>query len=74
MSTVKSAFDSLVEKIKDNSILSIKPELQNKSNEIKYSKKDEFNENIVEDFLKKKIKLNLKMFNNSLLKKPFFFK
>jgi len=73
MSTVKSAFDSLVEKIKDNSILSIKPELQNKSNEIRYSKKDEFNENIVKDFFKKKINLNLKMFNISLLKKPFFF-
>ena len=72
MSTVKSAFDSLVEKIKDNSILSIKPELQNKSNEIRYSKKDEFNENIVKVFFKKKIKLNLKMFNISLLKKPFF--
>ena len=72
MSTVKSAFDSLIEKIKDDSILSIKPELQNKSNEIKYSKEDEFNENIVKDFLKKKIRLNLKMFNNSLLKKPFF--
>ena len=39
---------------------------------IRYSKKDEFNENIVKDFFKKKIKLNLKMFNISLLKKPFF--
>jgi len=72
MSTVKSAFDSLVEKINDDSILKIKPELQNKSKEIRYSKKNDFNENIIKDFLKKKIKLNIKMFNNSLLKKPFF--
>ena len=72
MSTVKSAFDSLCEKINDNSILNIKPELQSKSKEIRYSKKDEFNESVVKDFLKKKINLDLKMFNNSLLKKPFF--
>ena len=52
----------------------MKTELQNKSKEIRYSKKDEFNENIVEEFFKKKIKLNIKMFNNSLLQKPFFLK
>ena len=72
MSTVKSAFDSLCKKINDNSIFNIKPELQSKSKEIRYSKKDEFNESVVKDFLKKKINLDLKMFNNSLLKKPFF--
>jgi len=74
MSTVKSAFDSLTEKINDNSILNMKTESQNKSKEIRYSKKDEFNENIVEEFFKKEIKLNIKMFNNSLLQRPFFLK
>ena len=74
MSTVKSAFDSLAERINDNSIFNMKTELQDKSKEIRYSRKDEFNENIVEEFFKKKIKLNTKMFNNSLLQKPFFLK
>jgi methionyl-tRNA formyltransferase len=74
MSTVKSAFDSLAEKIEDSSILNIKTELQNNSKEIRYSKKDEFNENVVKEFFKKKIKLDIKMFNNSLLQKPFFLK
>ena len=73
MSTVKSAFHSIVEKIKDESILDLKPEKQDKLKEIRYSKSIEFNEKAINQFLKKKIDLNVKDFDNSLLKNPYFF-
>ena len=72
MSTIKSAFHSIVERIKDNSIFRIKPIIQDKSKEIRYSRKDEFHEDILKDYFEKKIKLNDKKFDNSLLKEPFF--
>ena len=72
MSTVKSAFHSITERIKDNSIFKINPIDQDKSKEFKYSKKNEFNEEIVKKYFKKKINLNSKKFDNSLLKEPFF--
>ena len=48
------------------------PVTQDKIKEIRYSKKNEFNEEIVKEFFKKKINLNNKKFDNSLLKEPFF--
>mgnify|MGYP006147034013 CR=1 FL=1 len=72
MSTVKSAFHSIAERIKDGSILTIKPLVQDKSKEVRYSKKSEFNEEIVKKYFKKEINLNKKKFDNSLLKDPFF--
>ena len=60
MSTVKGAIHSLVNKIKDNSIFDISPLVQDKSKEIRYSKNNDFNENIVEEFFAKKILLNTK--------------
>ena len=73
MSTVKSAFHSLAEKIKNKSILNIKPENQDKSLEIRYSRRVEFNDDVVEKFFEKKIDLNKKLFDNKLLKNPFFY-
>ena len=58
MSTVKGAIHSIVNKIKDNSIFNIKPLTQDKSKEIRYSKNNEFNEDVVEEFLSKKILLD----------------
>ncbi len=73
MSTVKSAFISLTEKIKDKSIFKIKAEPQKRSKEIRYTKKIHFNEEILGLYLKKNIDLNSKPFQNSLLKDPFFY-
>ena len=73
MSTVKSAFHSITERIKDNSILQIKPEVQNKKQEIRYSKRVDFNEEVIKSFFNKEINLKCKEFDNSLLKDPFFF-
>ena len=53
-------------------IFKINPVAQNKSKEIRYSRKNEFNEDIVREYLKKEINLNSKKFDNSLLKEPFF--
>ena len=72
MSTVKAAFHSLAERIKDESIFKIKPVDQAKNKEIRYSRNIEFDELVVKHFFKKKIDLNSKKFDNSLLKDPFF--
>jgi len=73
MSTIKSAFHSIAERINDNSIFKIDPIVQDNIREIRYSRKNEFNEEIVMKYFKKKINLNNKKFDNSLLKEPFFF-
>ena len=39
MSTIKSAFHSIAERISDNSIFNINPIFQDKNKEIRYSKK-----------------------------------
>ena len=72
MSTVKSAFYSIAERIKDGSILTIKPIVQDKVKEIRYTKKVDFNEDAVKEYFDKKIDLNSKEFDNSLLKDSFF--
>ena len=74
MSTVKSAFHSLAERIKNQSIFDIKPAIQNKEEEIRYSRKDEFNEEIVKSFLFKTINLNSKQFDKTLFKEPYILK
>ena len=72
MSTIKSAFHSIAERIKDGSIFTIKPLAQDKAREVRYSKKNEFNEEVVKKYFEKKIDLNSKKFSNNLLKEPFF--
>ena len=72
MSTVKSAFHSIAERIKDGSLLKIKPSIQDKNKELRYSKKSEFNEEIIIKYFQKKINLDKKKFDSSLLKDPFF--
>ena len=74
MSTVKSAFHSLAERIKNESIFKYSPEIQNKSKEVRYSKKDQFNEEIVKLFLLKKIDLNSKKLDMHLYKDPYILK
>ena len=72
MSTIKSGFHSIAERIKDNSIFKIKPIVQDKIKEVRYSKKIEFSEDVVKEYFEKKINLSVKKFDNSLLKEPFF--
>ncbi len=72
MSTIKSAFHSIAERIEDGSIFKIKPLIQDKVKKVRYTKKIEFNEKIVNEYFEKKIDLNSKKFDNSLLKEPFF--
>ena len=74
MSTVKSAFHSIVERIKNESIFKNPLLTQDKTKEIRYSKKKEFNEEIIKEFFNKKINLNSKKFDMSLYKDPFILK
>jgi|TARA_B100000787_G_C16185433_1_gene294370 hypothetical protein len=73
MSVIKSAFHSIAERIKDKTIFEMKPIIQNKNNLIRYSKRTEFNEEIVKNYFKKEINLDNSKLDNSLLNKPFFF-
>ena len=73
MSTIKAAFKSITERIEDKSIFEINLVVQDKEKEIRYSKKIEFNDQIVNEYFNKEINLNSKKFDNSLLKEPYFF-
>lgn len=73
MSTIKSAFHSIGERIKDNSIFEIKPFPQKRNETIRYSTQNEFNEEVVKQYFEKNIDLSTVKFDNSLLKEPFFF-
>ena len=74
MSTIKSAFHSIAERIKDGSIFTIKPLVQDKVKEVRYTKNSDFSEEVVKEYFEKKIDLNSKKFDNSLLKEPSFLK
>jgi folate-dependent phosphoribosylglycinamide formyltransferase PurN len=70
MSTVKAAFISIIERVKNKTLLDIKPITQNKKVEIRYSKANDFNDNILKKFFKKEINME-KKFDFSMLKDPF---
>ncbi len=72
MSTVKSAFNSIISRINDKTIFEIEPKEQDPSLEIRYTKKIEFNDKVVEDFLLKEVNLFSKEFDISLLKEVYF--
>jgi folate-dependent phosphoribosylglycinamide formyltransferase PurN len=73
MSTVKSAFHSLKIKIQNGSIFNYGESIQDKSREIRYSKKNEFNDAVLKEYFGKTIKTH-KEFDLSLLKDPFLLK
>lgn len=70
MKTVKSAIKSLCFKVKNKSIFNLKRMKIDKSMELRYSKKIEFNENEIKKFFKKKVNTNYK-FNKSNYIKPY---
>ena len=72
MSTVKSAVDSLVNKIFDNSIFKIKPTIQRKNKLIRYSKKNQFTDEIIIKFLKKDFRFQ--KINKNKLISPYILK
>ena len=73
MSCVKAAFYSIYERILNKQIFKLIPINQDKLSLVRYSKKKDFNEEILEEFFKKKIDLESKKFDKSLLKDPFFY-
>ncbi len=72
MSTVKSAFLSIVERIKSKLIFEMKSVKQDKSKEIRYTKKLDFNKEVISEYFSKKIDLNKKKFDETLFKDPFY--
>lgn len=74
MSCVKSAFDSLVDRIEKNSLYESSSIKQDISKEVRYSKKIDFNEDIIKQFYKKNIDLNKKKIDLSLYVNPFILK
>ena len=73
MSSVKSAFYSLEERIKNESIFKIKSIKQDQSKELRYSRNIDFNEGNLKKFLSKKIILDEINFDENLLINPFFY-
>ena len=73
MSTVKAAFHSIAEKIRNGSIFKIIAEAQDRTKEIRYSTKNEFTEKIVQEYFNKEINLDINNFDMSLLKNPYFY-
>ena len=73
MSTVKAAFYSIVDKLKTNKFFDISPIEQDKNKEIRYTKKKDFNEQIIEKYLNKNIDLSFTEFDKKLLKDPYIF-
>ena len=72
MSTLKSAFYSIFDKIKSNTLFDLKPQKQEKAKQIRYTKRIDFDEAIVKEYFKKRIDLGSKKFNNSLLIEPYY--
>ena len=72
MSTLKSAFYSIFDKIKSNTLFDLKPQKQEKAKQIRYTKRIDFDEAIVKEYFKKRIDLESKKFNNSLLIEPYY--
>ena len=71
MSTVKSVFKSIISKIEDNSLLTLKSHSQKKNLQIRYSVKDDFTDTVVKEYMMKKINLMSKKFDDKLLINPF---
>ena len=74
MSSVKSAIDSLVLKIKDKSILNKKGTKQDKKLEIRYSKISSFTDRNIQKFYQKKISIKKFNYDVKLLVEPYFLK
>ena len=73
MSSVKSAFYSIKEKLTDKTLFEIKPEFQDKSKEIRYSKSENFTDEVIKNFFEKKIDINSKSIDLKILKRPYIF-
>jgi len=73
MKTVKSAIHSLCLKIKNKSIMDFKSIKIDKSKQIRYSKKIQFNEKEINKFYKKKLNFNFKFIKSNFIR-PFILK
>mgnify|MGYP001416090196 CR=1 FL=1 len=72
MSTVKSAFVSLSERIFNHSEKNYETLIQKNSKLIRKTRTSDFNETVLKEYLDKSIDLNLKDFEDNLLWKPFY--
>ena len=71
MSTVKSAFLSLTERIGTNQIFKLNSLHQDKNKEIRFSKKIDFNEDAIQRFEQTDIILSEKIANLGYFKDPY---
>lgn len=74
MSSVKSAIDSLVFKIKNKTIINKKGIKQDKKLQVRYSKISSFTDNYIQKFYSKKILIKKFNYNEKLLVDPYFLK
>ncbi len=73
MSAVKAGFECLIENIKNNNLLKIKPTKQYKKDEIRYSRLSDFTDDVVENFNKKKMNIDFIKHNKKKFTNPYKF-
>lgn len=72
MSVSKSCMYSIVSKIKNKSLFNLKVSMQKGADQIRNTNKNDFNDEVISDFLKRKINLKNINFKYNLLTNPYF--
>ena len=72
MRSVLVAQRGLVNTVDDNTIFTKEPSKQDKSKQVRYTKKQDFTEQIAHEFLQRETKLDLSTFNYPDLLAPIF--
>ena len=72
MSVSKSCMHSIVNKIKNKSLFNLKVSIQKREDQIRNTNKLDFNDEVIRDFLRRKINFKSINFNYNLLTNPYF--
>ena len=72
MRSVKIAHDALCSRLGDSTLFTMEAEVQDKAQEVRYSRKREFNDEVAREFLLRQSKIQTSVFKYPVLKQPFF--
>ena len=72
MRSVKIAHDALCSRLSDSTLFSMVAEAQDRTKEVRYSRRGEFNDEVAHEFLLRKSNIQTDVFQYPMLKEPFF--
>ena len=72
MRSVKIAHDALCSRLSDSTLFSMVAEAQDRTKEVRYSRRGEFNDEVAREFLLRKSNIQTDVFQYPMLKAPFF--